>query len=177
MDELEFYQGTHTGAKIDRDLDFVDKAFDRQEGGGGVTNVAVIPAVEYGGDDVLLYQVSYDAISFSELSGPTVFAMRSVVVDALKNVNNLAEHKCVRVSISGVSSLPVTVNEYALMSAPVINGDLVLVNAILSNPAAQTGEWTIETSTRSLTISGGISGTTDITLFLAVPIAPLLMLT
>ena len=68
-----------------------------------------------------------------------------------------------KVSTSSVSSLPATINN------SVINSSMEVVNCVLSNPSAQTGDWTVTTSNGSLTISGSISGTTNITLYLAVP--------
>ena len=43
----------------------------------------------------------------------------------------------------------------------------VVVNSVLSNPSAQTGDWTVTTSAGSVEISGSISGETAITLYLA----------
>lgn len=66
---------------------------------------------------------------------------------------------------SSVSSLPKDIQ------APgVITADMEVIHSVLSNPSAQTGDWTVTTSAGSLTISGSISGTTNITLYLAVPI-------
>lgn len=67
---------------------------------------------------------------------------------------------CRVITINSVSSLPVTV------SNEVINADDVVVNTVLSNPSAQTGDWTVNTYTGSLTLSGSISGTTNVTIYL-----------
>lgn len=64
------------------------------------------------------------------------------------------------VSKSSVSSLSTTITNDLITSKHVV------LNAILSNPAAQTGDWTVTTSNGSLSIAGTISGTTDITLVL-----------
>ena len=74
-----------------------------------------------------------------------------------------------KIEESSVSSLPTTV---AVSSD--ITSDMECIHAVLSNPSAQRDDWTVTTSmlTASLgqvTISGSISGTTDITLYLAVP--------
>lgn len=73
-----------------------------------------------------------------------------------------------QVSISSVSALPTTVN------AAEITADMVCKpgDCYLSNPAAQTGDWTVTTAAGSVTLSGTISGTTDITLYLTVPRTP-----
>lgn len=70
--------------------------------------------------------------------------------------------KTVEVTSSSFSSLPVTISDSN------ITADHIVVNSVLSNPAAQTGDWTVTTSTGSLTISGSISGSTTVTLYLNV---------
>ena len=67
----------------------------------------------------------------------------------------------IEVTTSGVSSLPVTISNSRVLA------NHVCVKAVLSNPSAQTGDWTVTTSAGSAVISGTISGTTDITLYLA----------
>lgn len=68
-----------------------------------------------------------------------------------------------KVTKSSVSSLSTTITNSA------ITADMEVVHTVLSNPSAQTGDWTVTTSNGSLTIVGSISGTTNITLYLAVP--------
>lgn len=65
-----------------------------------------------------------------------------------------------RVSTTSVSSLPVTITDSN------ITADHVVLESVLSNPVAQTGDWTVTTSSGSAQITGSISGTTDITLTL-----------
>lgn len=65
------------------------------------------------------------------------------------------------VTASSISSLPAVVSDANTTT------DMVVINSVLSNPSAQTGDWTVDTSTAGqATISGTISGTTDITLYL-----------
>lgn len=64
-------------------------------------------------------------------------------------------------SASAVDSLPETISNSNITSKHVV------VNSVLSNPSAQTGDWTVTTSAGSVEISGEISGTTNITLYLA----------
>ena len=73
-----------------------------------------------------------------------------------------------QISSSSVSALPLTVN------AAEITADMVCKpgDCYLSNPAAQTGDWTVTTAAGSVTLSGTISGTTDIVLYLTVPRTP-----
>lgn len=59
-----------------------------------------------------------------------------------------------------VSSLPKTVTNAD------IEDDMVAVNSVLGTPTAQTGDWTITTAAGSLTVSGTISGSTTLTLYL-----------
>lgn len=68
--------------------------------------------------------------------------------------------RALTITKSSVSSLPQTVSNAS------ITADMVVVESVLSNPSAQTGDWTVTTSAGSLTITGTISGTTDITLYL-----------
>lgn len=67
----------------------------------------------------------------------------------------------VQVTKASVSSLPTTITDSAIKS------DHVAIEAVLSNPAAQKSNWTVTTSNGNLTISGTISGTTDVTILLA----------
>lgn len=69
----------------------------------------------------------------------------------------------IEVSASNVSSLPATITNARILATH------VCVKAVLSNPSAQTADWTVTTSAGSAVISGtsAISGTTDITLYLA----------
>lgn len=64
------------------------------------------------------------------------------------------------VRVASFSTLPQTVTNAN------IEDDMVVVNSVLSSPAAQTGEWTVITSNGSLTISGSINRTTALTLYL-----------
>lgn len=87
---------------------------------------------------------------------------KSSPVGAINEVYGMAESSIpLQVTFSSVSSLPQTVN------AAEITADMVVVNSYLSNPAAQTGDWTVTTTSGSVTLSGTISGTTDITIWLA----------
>ena len=66
----------------------------------------------------------------------------------------------VEVSASSASSLPTTISDASILA------NHVCVKAVLSNPSAQTDDWTVTTANGSATISGTISGSTDITLYL-----------
>lgn len=73
----------------------------------------------------------------------------------------VSELKVIVITSSSFSSLPQTITDSS------ITADHVVINSVLSNPSAQTGDWTVTTSDGSLTISGSISGTTTVTLYLA----------
>lgn len=67
---------------------------------------------------------------------------------------------CLTLTSSSFSSLPQTITNANITS------EHVVINSVLSNPSAQTGDWTVTTSNGSLSISGSISGSTTITLYL-----------
>ena len=68
--------------------------------------------------------------------------------------------KVLQIDIASFSSLPQTVTNSA------ITEDMVVVNSVLGTPSSQTGDWTVTTGTGTLTVSGSISGSTTLTLYL-----------
>lgn len=76
-------------------------------------------------------------------------------IDAAFGRNN------VFISISNLSSLPHSVSNSK------ITANHRVVNAIFSNPAAAPSDWSYSTSAGSITLSGTISGTTNLYLCLA----------
>lgn len=81
--------------------------------------------------------------------------------DSGSSISDVQEEvKCLVCNISSISALPFTLNRANITS------DMVVINSVLSNPSAQTGDWTVTTSNGSLSISGSISGSTTITLYL-----------
>ena len=72
----------------------------------------------------------------------------------------LNDIKCIKISISSFSSLPQTKNDSKIKS------DMIVFESTLSNPAAQTGDWTVTTSNGSLKVTGTISGSTALDLVL-----------
>ena len=71
------------------------------------------------------------------------------------------EDRIIVLTIPSFSSLPQTISDAA------ITDKHVCLKAELGTPSAQRGDWTVTTSTGSLTISGSISGSTTATLYLA----------
>lgn len=86
-------------------------------------------------------------------------------IDSLKfngtiyNIDTSASSKVLVVSAT-VSSLPVTLNNAEITS------DMVVVNSIIGEPSSQSTDLSVTTSDGSLTISGSISASTTITLYL-----------
>lgn len=88
---------------------------------------------------------------------------KTSAVAAINEIHNdVIKRGCYVVTINNVSALPVTVTDAGVTS------DMVCPpgNMYLSNSAAQTDEWTIDTNNGNVTISGSISGSTNITLYL-----------
>ena len=87
--------------------------------------------------------------------------VRVVTSDGKSRKVSASEIKVLELTKNSVSSLPATISDSR------ITANHVVINSVLSNPAAQTGDWTVTTSAGSLSIAGSISGTTNITLYLA----------
>lgn len=92
----------------------------------------------------------------SDLTNDAGYQTASQVASAVN------EAKVLQVDVAAFSSLPQTVSNSA------ITADHVVVNSVLGTPSAQTGDWTVTTSAGSLTIAGTISGSTTLTLYLAI---------
>lgn len=74
--------------------------------------------------------------------------------------NNVAKCEMLEINVPSFSALPLTITNSD------IEDDMKVANSVLSNTSAQTGDWTVVTSSGSLTISGSISGTSTATLYL-----------
>lgn len=68
--------------------------------------------------------------------------------------------KVLKVEVASFNSLPQTISNANIES------DMVCINSELGTPNAQTGDWTITTGNGTLTISGTISGSTTLTMYL-----------
>lgn len=95
--------------------------------------------------------------------------VKTSIVGAINEVFDMAvDNRDLEVTKSAVSSLPTTITAAEITSDMIVKqGDISL-----SNGSAMVGEWTITTTSGSVTISGSISGTTDITLYLSIPRTP-----
>jgi len=83
--------------------------------------------------------------------------LQTQVTDAAAKIAKL---ECLVINCGTVSSLPKTVTNSN------VEDDMVVLQATLGTPAAQLSDWTVSTSNGSLTISGTISGSTTLTLYL-----------
>lgn len=70
----------------------------------------------------------------------------------------IADNRPLPIKISSVAALPRTITSSKIKSNHVVEGS----DMVLSNPSAQLSYWEVATSNGSLTISGTIGGTTDI---------------
>ena len=78
-----------------------------------------------------------------------------------EETTGLSKCECLVLSANSISALPYDFNNTA------IDTDMVCLKAVLSNPAAQTADWTVNTDTAGrCRISGTINGTTNLTLYL-----------
>lgn len=86
-------------------------------------------------------------------------AIDNTYLTAISNggLNNLS---VLSVNCGTISSLPATVT-----NANIAN-DMLVLRTVFGNPSAQLDDWSVSTSNGSLTISGTISGSTALTLYL-----------
>lgn len=99
--------------------------------------------------------------SANVLGGVKIGSGISVTADGTIRAEAVDELKVIVITSSSFSSLPQTITDSS------ITANHVVINSVLSNPSTQTGDWTVTTSSGSLTISGDISGSTSVTLYLA----------
>ena len=111
-------------------------------------------------NDTLYTVTTAIAIGDALTVGTNITASDKITSQIQTLTNNVAKCETLVVSVASFSALPQTITNAN------IEDDMVVVNSVLSNPSAQTGDWTITTSSGSLTISGSISGTTTATLYL-----------
>ena len=79
---------------------------------------------------------------------------------------SIEEIRPLEISLGSISSLPQTVADSRILAEHIAKpGD-----CLLSNPSAQTSDWTVTTSDGSVTVSGSISGSTTVTIWLSIPL-------
>ena len=179
----------------DPDLNINDGAFDLELATFNVSEVTISDLVNtfptiskannqlrrataYSLNDMVLCQSASDSLIFicttagttavQEPSGYTTVTDGNTVTDGTAiftaySVANLIDNAggVLVVTVPSFNSLPQTVSNADITS------DMVVVNSVLGTPSSQTGDWTVTTSTGSLTIAGTISGSTTLTLYLA----------
>ena len=95
--------------------------------------------------------------------------VKTSIVGAINEVFDMVvENQELEVSKSSVSALPTTITAAEIKAGMKCKPH----NSLLSNSTAMVGDWDITTADGSVTISGTISGTTDITLWLTTPRYP-----
>ena len=166
MSDQNLYGLSVSGSEANEALVFTAGALDTMNFDiSGVTEDAYVPVKMANGGTAGAYVITGSMLPVTESSSsptiPTAYLLTS-------KVNDLMACDIVRVTMTSVSSLPAS---YTIPPGYVmpINADLELIHAVLSNPAAQAGDWTVTTALQSVTVDGTINGTTDITLYLAKP--------
>ena len=132
---------------------------------GGTTG-QVLTKLSSADDDADWEDIPSDSTKMDLVSSPTSGHLLTTdstgqATDSGSSISDVQEEvKCLVCNISSISALPFTLNRANITS------DHVVVNSVLGNPSAQTGDWTVTTNNGSLTISGSISGSTTVTLYL-----------
>jgi len=132
----------------------------------GGTQGQVLTKLSSADDDADWEDIPSDATKMDLVSSPTNGHLLTTntsgqAVDSGVSVADVqTDVKCLVLTSSSFSSLPQTITNANITS------DHVVVNSVLSNPSAQADDWTVTTSNGSLSISGSISGSTTITLYL-----------
>lgn len=78
----------------------------------------------------------------------------------------IEEARPLQINLGTVSSLPVTVTDDRITADHICKP----ADCLLSNPSAQTSDWTVTTSDGSVTVSGTVSGSTTATIWLVIPL-------
>lgn len=118
-------------------------------------NQPVAPTYSTGNIDSGATQVDFPLYQIN-LSGATVTfdQIAEVVNSTIEGLETLV------LTVPSFSGLPQTITDER------ISADHVVVNSVLGTQSAQTSDWTVTTQDGSLTISGSISGSTTLTLYL-----------
>ena len=135
-------------------------------------------ATAYSLNDMVLCQSASDSLIFICTTAGTTAVTEPTAYKTVTNGNTVTDGTAIFtaysvanlidnaggvlvVTVPSFNSLPQTVSNADITS------DMVVVNSVLGTPSSQTGDWTVTTSTGSLTIAGTISGSTTLTLYLA----------
>lgn len=146
-----------------------------------VDNLQTLPSAPDSGDEIVVergiiaYKIDYDALAtaiLGKLGGDPVTlahggtgAVTAANARSSLSVYSKAEAtaligKALKVDCGTVSSLPKTITNSAITT------EMSVVHSIMGTPSAMTSDWTVTTVNGSLTISGSISGSTSLILYL-----------
>lgn len=96
-----------------------------------------------------------------DLAGSTVTFTRLFV-----RSYSTEEARPLQINLGTLSSLPATVTDDRIVSEHIVKPS----DCLLSNPSAQTSDWTVTTQDGSVTVAGSISGSTTATIWLVIPL-------
>jgi hypothetical protein len=96
-----------------------------------------------------------------DMNGSTVTFSRLFV-----RAYSTEEARPLQINLGTISSLPASVTDDRIVAEHIVKPS----DCLLSNPSAQTGDWTVTTSDGSLSVSGSISGSTTATIWLVIPL-------
>lgn len=124
---------------------------------------ALTPAEKNNGTVYFITDGSDSGVDASDIRAEALDGTASDVQALLdENATTISEMPVLVITSTNISALPLTITNSKITT------DMVAINSVLSNPSAQTGDWTVNTDTAGqAVISGTISGTTDLTLYLA----------
>ena len=96
-----------------------------------------------------------------DLAGSTVTFTRLFV-----RSYSTEEARPLQINLGTLSSLPATATDDRIVSEHIVKPS----DCLLSNPSAQTSDWTVTTQDGSVTVAGSISGSTTATIWLVIPL-------
>lgn len=76
------------------------------------------------------------------------------------------EARPLQISLGTFSSLPISVDDDRIVAEHIVKPS----DCLLSNPSAQTGDWTVTTTDGRVSVSGSIGGSTSATIWLVIPL-------
>ena len=126
----------------------------------GAWNTSQVTAVTVGSDKANKSDVNTALNAKANSASPSFTGTPTIAAASVSAWRDALKCECLVVSCGTISSLPATISNANVES------DMVVLQSVLGTPSAQTGDWTVTTASGSLTISGSISGSTTLTLYL-----------